>query len=967
MAELLSEYEQKMAELNWIDQEQLPLMVTRFDLHRVTHQKLVFYLMDEIEPSHVRALQMIAPGDSSNPDVTGPELIAIRSEQSRDISAGTTTWSEVFHHPREELEQAVRRILGEISQHKEGANEREPGSRFENYVILTGDLSLYEDQVPAMSRRFRIPMYTSRGPSLISHPFIRRMLTYLKLEHNDFQIDDVFRVFADNRLVLPELKDHDEQKAPNIRHFSQFCRAYNFRTLKEVGEGLDRVFDGLLDQIVYEDDAEKEQRRREQHRRDRSFYTEVIRHLDALRRHYETEAHQPLDGWIAWTRSLLDLQKDLMSREANEARQLLEVILEKLATARARIGLDRTISRNDYFQLLELRLKETRERPDEKPGGVLLTEIRHLPEVHDKIVFILGLHEDGFPKPEKPDFLQFRYEKALQQLTGKDGTESYDLARMQLGRLLASTMPRYLSRPAYVEQKQVMPSPLWLDLEESLPHENARSWPDRKGISNDRLSSWLISNRDIGEWMVMNVAEWKIGRSHGESASRSPDDPDSQSPGETASSRPGDPDCRSPGKPANRIPAELLTPVPENSRLLAENFLQAAYAEKLRRDHTAMGRYDGVIDSGILKRWREDQGKADGMNMSISRLDSFATSPQEYFFKYVLRLQPLHEYQDDAESNLKGILLHKILQDFYTETAQEGPPIWPANDPVAARRRMESIRERTVSEFHHQLGNPESPFPDILRQNLERITRWFLDHEQMPHPDLDESLDDIRPAVFYPSYPFEMEHRWSFEKSVDGQGVLFRGMIDRIDITKDGEKAQIYDYKSGGSGIKSYNEIKKGLSYQLPVYGMYVREMGIPLFLAGYYRLPINGKMKDVERKNMLGAAEMVRSDKIYTGNGKRDRRTLRFKSVEGMNEFLSAIYDLRIIWIVRAIREGRFHLSLTGEPKWSDFRHITRHDNRIQMQRKNDEMVRRIEKEMEYELDRYYLDEPFRAEGDDG
>ncbi len=951
LAELLSDYEQKLAENNWMDQEQLIAKMSRFDLRHVRHRKWIFYLMDEIEPLQERVLQLIA-------EMNGPEMVAIRHDDTADLPSPDRTGMAVFHHPREELESAVRHIIiqigtqdlpreamqdheapemmEQVTSKRDGQNgsaqegmdrqlregRHSIGTRFDDFVILTGDLSLYEDMVPALSDRFGVPLYVSRGPALISHPFIRRILIYLKLDHNEFQIDDVFRVFADNRLVLPDLKDNDEQKAPNIRHFSQFCRAYNFRTLQEASEGMDRVFDSLLEHIVYEEDEEREERRRDGLRRDRLFYADVIRHLEALRTHYKTPERQPLREWVAWIRGLLDLQADLMSREANEARHLLEIILEKLAAAQDRIGLTRKISRFDFFKLLELRLKETRERPAEQPGGVLLTEVRHLPEVHDKIVFVLGMHEDGFPKSERPDFLQFRYEKAIRHLTGREGTESHDLARKQLDRLLASSMFRYLSRPAYVGQKQVMPSPLWLDLEERRTpaagkagsgKEAPKTWPYRHLSGDDFRTSWLITKRDAGEWLVRQRAPSAVSR------------------------------------------------IPEEMQATGKHYLISALAEKQRRDVNSMGRYDGIIDQGIMDRWWEQQGLGNRMTMSISRLDTFATSPQEYFFRYVLRLQPLHEYCDDAESNIKGALLHHILQDFYTETGQEGPPVWPADDPEAARKRMDSIRERLVDDYHHQLGNPESPFPGILKNNLERVTRRFVELEQEYHPYLADGLDDLRPAGFYPDSGFTMEQRWSFEKPVDAFTVAFHGKIDRIDITADGKKALIYDYKSGGAGVQTYRgKILNGLSFQLPVYGMYLHNNGIPYFLAGYYKLPVNGKVKDIERIFSMGSAELVDDGQLFGKGGKRLKRSLQYKSAEAMADFMAATHELRITWIVQAMRRGHFHVTLTGEPGWSDFRHITRHEDRIQMQRKNIERTRRKNKGMEFELDRYYLNEPF-------
>lgn len=950
LAEILHDYELQMQARSWLDQERLALMIPRESAHRTHFLKAVLYQVDEITPAQDMAL-------SSLP---GLEQVSIRFDERQDEPIAPSTVSvteasacghneverrhqgvylDTFHHPREELEQTVRQIVALVSGQDSGAfaSSRLPrftaasssgkkgtsaSSRmhYDDFVILAGDLSLYEPMAASFSRRYKIPLYTSRGPSLISQPFIRRILTYLKLGHSNFQIDDVFRIFSDNRLVLPDLQGNDELKTPNIRHFSQFCREYNFRTLDEAADGMDRVFDWLLEHIRYDDDEVKEQKRREQEQRNRDFYQEVLGHLQSLRVYYKTNEQLTLADWADWAGSLLALQKNLKSREANEAREILRIILDKLALTQERLGLSRKMGAGEFFRLLELRLKETRERPTERPGGVLLTEIGQLPEVHDKIVFILGLHEEGFPKTEKADFLQFRYEKILQDVMGRSGTESYDLARMQLQRLLASGCPRYIGKPNLVTQKQVMPSPLWLELMDGRGEEDINHWP----VTSE---NWLMSSHEAGCFVASGGVL----------------------PGPAAYPGP----AAHPGQARHHEPSATDTDFHFIWKL-------AFRVEKERQDTTRMGPYDGVLDLPVVTEWLRQQFGDGPLRMSISRLDTYATSPQEYLFKYVLRLKPLHEYQDDAESNVKGSLLHHILQDFYSKTEEEGPPVWPADDFDAAQKRMNRIRRRLVDMYRHQIGNPESPFPGILENNLEQVTRWFLDMEASgPKPWLVD-VPDVRPAVFYPAEGYEMEHRWAFEREYDGIQAGFFGMIDRIDINEEGSIAILYDYKSGKSGSRSYGDIVRGASFQLPVYAMYLRSRGIGRFVAGYYKLPVNGKRKDVESTFSLGSAELIDDSLLYKKDGNRRKNSFLYKDSNEMDDFMQAIEERRIKWMIRAIRKGCFNVSLTGDPAWSDYRHISRYEFRIQLQRRNREAGLRTRKKLTHELDRYYLYEPF-------
>ncbi len=946
LAGLLQEYEQHMTRKKWVDREHLTGKMTQSNDAVMRHKKIIFFLTDVIDPVHKHALGLLGEAD----------LVSIRfaDDPAAALPAGNI-FVDVFQHPREELEQAVRQILSMMSEDNEYHEQHASVSNYEDVVILTGDLSLYEPMVRSVAGRFGVPLYTSRGSALISNPFIRRMLTYFKLGENDFPIDDVSRVFADNRLVLPDLQGHDENKAPNIRHFSQFCREYNFRTLDEAASGMDRVFDWLLDHIHLEDDEERVEQLRNQERRNREFYSSVLDHLDALRRFYDTPERQTLTAWVEWTRTLLRLQGDLMSREANEAKELLEIILEKLKQAEARLGLGRKMARREFFRVLELRLKETRERPQERPGGILLTEIRQLPEVHDKTVFILGLHEEGFPRQDKPDFLQFRYEKTLKLLTKKDGSEGYIEARKQFQRLLASDKPRYLSRPSLVAQKSVMPSPLWLELLDNRDAQDFRRWPVT-------AQKWLMSEFEAGR-LVSTLTQYDSPAHIIDIEGQVVDGKMTHYKSDHGAS------FKSSGQRAAWIRIHQKNPASLTEKQPDSYAWQLAVAvQKARQNPNEMGRYDGVLDPETASHWLGQQFDSGAMRMSISRLDTYAGSPHEYFFKYVLRLKPLHEYQDDAESNIKGGLLHQILEEFYSHTAEEGPPVWPEKDPGAATERMGRIRRRLTEAYRHQLGNPQSPFPGILQKNLERVTRWFLEREAGGREDFLTEVDDARPAVFYPESGLRMEHKWSFMMEMAGVPVLFRGMIDRIDVTPDGRCALIYDYKSGKSGTRSYNNILEGNGFQLPVYAMYLRQSGLTQFVAGYYTLPINGKKKDVKCDYAFGSAELIDKGHLLLKNKSgRKKAMLKFKPEEEMDAFMQAFEQLRISWIVEAIRSGRFHASLTGDPAWSDFRHINRYDVRIQQQRRNREVSRRRKKKLKFELDRYYLFEPFWEDADGG
>lgn len=993
---ILSAYEKETERLKWLDKERLPSIAKEINSSMVRHEKIILYLIMEEHPVARNFLERVA--HSASKRANPPEIVIIRPEKDpeselplfmgRKIDSGRPKSSkkemdirpesEFFdedteadgiggstgrrlsdfrghyfhehHHPREELEQAIRQIIALMSHKSQQTgpfskliSDNTPnsssslGTRYEDYVILTGDLTPYETLAPSAGERFEIPLYCSRGPTLISHPFIRRFLTYLKMEDNDFQIDDIFRVFADNQLTLPDLHDHNEQIPPNIRHFSQFCCEYNFRTLEEVSDGIPRIMKMQLNEAQNITDPERKENVLKKLTSDHDFYSRVIALLHALRRHYQTPSGQTIKEWADWAASLLSLQTPLKSEEAYQSRRMMYLMLNKLSEIQDKLNLRQSFTRSDFFKLFELRLKESRERPQEKPGGVLVTEIRQLPEVHDKIVFLLGLYEEGFPKTIRPDFLHFRYEGAIERLSGRQPEESYALARLSLKLLLDPNMPRFLSRPLLVDQKPVMPSPLWIEMAEEI-----------KFLANE--SDACRNNSSTGKKVS------KGGKDYGRTPFITHRWPVSQEKWLMSQSEKG------------RLKALVekgKEPLPADDDI-SYPYCLAAYVQEKRNDITEMGRYDGVVDKNIMQKWWPQQLKKGHFHLSISRLDTFASSPQEYFFKYVLRLRPLHEYIDDAESTIKGTLLHQVLQNFYSETKEEGPPVFPCDDPEAAQNRLTLILKRLIKNHRHQLGNPETPFPGILCDNLENVTRWFLIEEQKDSEILKEP-EKYRPASLIPESKIEMEHEWNFEIELAGIKVLFRGIIDRIDLNRADGSVLIYDYKSGSSSVRNFKDIVAGQGFQLPVYAMYIRNRGIKRFVSGYYVLPIRGKKSDVKRKFMLASEEMIKEEHLYTKNGKRKKNRGQFMAEEQINTFMQALETRRMAWIVTAIREGNFHTSVTGNPPWSDYTHINRFEPRIQTRRKLREMRLRKNLAKDFVLSRYYLHEPFWDEDSNG
>ncbi|HEY4544290.1 MAG TPA: PD-(D/E)XK nuclease family protein, partial [Tissierellaceae bacterium] len=79
------------------------------------------------------------------------------------------------------------------------------------------------------------------------------------------------------------------------------------------------------------------------------------------------------------------------------------------------------------------------------------------------------------------------------------------------------------------------------------------------------------------------------------------------------------------------------------------------------------------------------------------------------------------------------------------------------------------------------------------------------------HYDLDEIfISNLIPYQFEKSFEFNLDNK--------NEKIQIGGRIDRIDKSIYTNSLSVMDYKTSSSGISTINDIKEGLSFQLPVY-----------------------------------------------------------------------------------------------------------------------------------------------------
>lgn len=237
----------------------------------------------------------------------------------------------------------------------------------------------------------------------------------------------------------------------------------------------------------------------------------------------------------------------------------------------------------------------------------------------------------------------------------------------------------------------------------------------------------------------------------------------------------------------------------------AFSYAQQAIGQRLDSPHLTA--FDGLLKAPEAKRRLHQHLFPSGVCVSPSALETYARCPFLYFLSHVLGLTPA----DDAEEMValsprqRGLLLHAIVYDFFSQLKAAGQLPMHGQDPQLLVRRLIPIADQHFTRFA-ELQPTGLPLlweleQEQLREGLIRLVHQeaadeseFVPHAfevafgsakpQRPH------RSPIRDSQFFPDRPVS----FSLE---DGEPICLQGRIDRIDVSSTEVKARIIDYKTG--------------------------------------------------------------------------------------------------------------------------------------------------------------------------
>jgi RecB family exonuclease len=234
------------------------------------------------------------------------------------------------------------------------------------------------------------------------------------------------------------------------------------------------------------------------------------------------------------------------------------------------------------------------------------------------------------------------------------------------------------------------------------------------------------------------------------------------------------------GLPSARALMELALLEPRRLRLPLEY--------ERSRSEDRLTKFDGLISDPRLLQWTRQKLNQGSGQMSASRFENYARCPYSFFLKHILELRIPEDERGMTESmdpSERGTAVHAALESFLKNHLSKSfvfiPEKWfLASLEEEARRELEKKRP---------VGIPVLLW-EIERDGLIDLLRNWLEFETA------RAGEGMRIARLEQAFGNPSEFP-AFRPDVDKSNFEFCGRIDRVDISADGKRARVIDYKTG--------------------------------------------------------------------------------------------------------------------------------------------------------------------------
>jgi hypothetical protein len=798
----------------------------------------------------------------------------------------------------------VRGIAGEIKRiiHDDGLDVSQD---LGNIRIIFPNLDDYSPLLTEIFSDFGIPFSLTRGLSVASHPITRIFLKIFEVPLRSFQREDVFRLFSldlicrygddscylnqeDLRHGLDEMYFLSDDTFYHVSQVIQresrdrilgrpdifvFDKAVRRCGLNKLGDHASCMGDKEIcwvrdfyqDKLLHTKDRQGQEEVRQEYY---AFLVQAILlkqklHLfvDMLNQH---EPQSITDLFIQILKSLGLPQNLLYTPENVENHisfefhkttkrdiKIYSILYDLIKASSMELQITKKIFQEEesydllyrFYTGFKNRLNSAFLLDERHPNVIRVSQWLETRGRSFDYIFAGGLTSDQFPFREDSNFILSNSPSPIFRIP-----DPIDQSRYLFSHILKNYRKRlYLSYPRLAEEKAVNPSFVLVDLKSMC---KGVSLPGKETQTSEELFQWKDNPYFTSREELLNATLPK-GRS--------------------------DENAEGHFFPVNRIITQAESNIDELLRGI--HSLASSWASD------GLFEYDGMVSRS--SGFEAFQNKMD-LVFSPSQLEALANCPMRYLFEWIYGLQTIERHEAEIPSKDMGQHLHIILRIFYKQLREKSRNIADMGLPKAFLLAKEVIDDYFSG---HTLLDRSEFFESQKRELREGLDQDFSDPAGSPdhREGIIASLLRFEEKALGDRVPQGFEYAFGYRQ---GFPVVFgktfvRGYIDRFDQDEeDPEKVYIYDYKSGL--IPSSNMIKKGLSFQLPIY-MRALQVGFPF-------------------KKLSASFYAMKRDILLRENPFKQTIFDHYDDIKGIDMSGVCLVDDYVIQLTTLLQKGIFH-----------------------------------------------------------